>query len=222
MTMKLKTVSAVLALFVSVSARVASAQVTSTPAPPTVPGGGAPITALVDQLLDLFPKVSGEVIEVQGDTLTLDKGQRNGVVPGLELELYREGREIKHPRSGEVLGRTEEPLGRTRVASVQDSFSQAATTTSGVKPGDRYRAPSAKVNLVLLPLLGGVRENLVEAAIQELTERLNASGRFRVSMGDAINVYLAQESIKGEDFIQGKGVQQAAQRFKVENLLSVY
>jgi len=225
MATNLKAVAAILVLLVFAGTGAARSQVTSTPsapAPPSTPGGGAPITALVDQLLDLFPKVSGEVIEVQGDTLTLDKGQRNGVVSGLELELYREGREIKHPRSGEVLGRTEEPLGRTRVTSVQDAFSQASPTASGVKPGDRYRAPSAKVNLVLLPLLGGVRENLVEAAIQELTERLNASGRFRVSMGDAINVYLAQESIKGEDFIQGKGVQQAAQRFKVENLLSVY
>ena len=80
----------------------------------------------------------------------------------------------------------------------------------------------ARCNLVLLPLLGGVRESLVEAAIQELVERLGATGRFRVSMGDPINVYLAQEGIKAEDFLQGKGVQQAAQRFKVENLLAIY
>ena len=63
------------------------------------------------------------------------------------------------------------------------------------------------MNLVLLPLLGGVRESLVEAAIQELVERLGATGRFRVSMGDSINVYLAQEGIKAEEFLQGKGVQ---------------
>src|SRR6185295_8945976 len=91
-----------------------------------------------------------------------------------------------------------------------------------VKPGDRYRASSGKVNVVLLPLLGGVRESVIEAAVQELVERLGATGRFRVSMGDPINVYLSQEGIKAEEFLQGKGVQQTAQRFNVENLLAIH
>ena len=94
--------------------------------------------------VDLFPKIAGEVIEVRGNTLTLDEGQKDGVHPGLELEVYREGREIKHPKTGELLGRTEEPLGRTRITSVQEAFSQATTTSAGVKPGDRYRASSAQ------------------------------------------------------------------------------
>jgi len=42
-------------------------------------------------------------------------------------------------------------------------------------------------------MLGGLRENMVEVAIQDLVERLAASGRFRVTMGDPINVFLAQE-----------------------------
>lgn len=189
---------------------------------PAQPAGGAPITALVDQMIDLFPKVSGEVIELQGDVLTLDVGRKNGIHPGLELELYREGREIKHPRTGESLGRSEDALGRTRVTSVQEAFSQAPTTKAGVKPGDKFRATSAKINITLLPLLGGVRENLVETAIQELVERLNATGRFKVSMGESINVYLGQEGIKAEEFLQGKGVQQAAEKFKVDNLLAMY
>jgi hypothetical protein len=214
-----------LSVFAFAGSGIAGGQVTP---PPVAPGtvqpsaGGAPLTALVDQLVDQFPKVAGEVIEVRGDTLTLDKGQKDGVLPGLDLEVYREGREIKHPKTGDILGRTEEPLGRTRIVSVQNAFSEATTTSTGIKPGDRYRAPSAKVNLVLLPLLGGVREGLVEAAIQELVERLGATGRFRVSMGDPINVHLTQEGIKAEEFLQGKGVQQAAQKFKVENLLAIY
>jgi hypothetical protein len=214
-------------LALSLSAAVGFAEDQVTPGP-TIPGTGAPstpaapITALVDQLVDRFPKVAGEVLEVQGAVLTLDAGRKDGVVPGLELEVYREGREIKHPRTNEVLGRAEDALGRIRVTSVQEAFSQATAPSESVKPGDRFRASSSKVNLVLLPLLGGMRESLVEATIQELVERLGASGRFRVSMGDPINVYLAQEGIKAEEFLQGKGVQQVAQRFKVENLLAIH
>src|SRR6185295_12541446 len=70
------------------------------PAPEVPAGPAAPITALVEQIADLFPKVQAEVLEVQGDVLTLDVGRKNGVQPGLVLELYRPGREIKHPRTG--------------------------------------------------------------------------------------------------------------------------
>src|SRR5262245_35754297 len=61
---------------------------------PEVPAGpAAPITALVEQLVDLFPRVQGEVLEVKGTTLTLDIGRKDGVRAGLALEVYRQGRE---------------------------------------------------------------------------------------------------------------------------------
>jgi hypothetical protein len=194
-----------------------------TPAPAAPPPVAAPLTALVDGLLDLFPTVRGEVVEVRDATLTLDVGKKDGVRPGLEIEVFREGREIRHPKTGAVLGRAEDALGRARVSEVQEGFALATMAKAGeVKPGDRFRVSAGKVNLVLLPLLGGVRESLVEAATQELVERLGGSGRFRVSMGDAINVFLSQEGIKAEEFLQGKGVRQVAQRFQAENLLAIY
>ncbi len=206
---------------------IAWAQSVPGQAAPAQSPGTAPVaaslTALVDELLDRFPKVAGEIVEVRGETLTIDVGKKDGVYPGLELEAYREGREIKHPRTGEVLGRAEEQLGSIRVTEVQEGFAMAKPGPGqSVRSGDRFRTSAAKVNLVLLPLLGGVREALVEATVQELVERLGASGRFRVTMGDPINVYLSQEAIKAEEFLQGKGVSQAAQRFKVDQLLAIY
>ena len=81
---------------------------------------------------------------------------------------------------------------------------------------------SSKVNIVLLPLLGSLREALVETATQELVERLAATGRFRVTMGDTINVYLAQQRLSAADFLAGKGVREASERFKAENILAVH
>ena len=195
-----------------------------TPAPSTPPVA-APLTALVDELVSLFPKVQGEVVEVRDTTLTLDVGKKDGARTGLEIELFREGREIKHPKTGAILGHAEQPLGRVRITEIQEAFSLATVgqaQAGDVKPGDRFRVSTGKINLVLLPLLGGVRENLVEAALQELVERLGMSGRFRVTMGDPINVFLSQEGVKAEEFLQGRGVQQAAQRFQAENLLAIY
>jgi len=91
-----------------------------------------------------------------------------------------------------------------------------------IKPGDRFRVSSAKVKIVLLPLLGSLRETLVETATQEMVERLASTGRFQVTMGDSINVYLAQQRITASDFLGGKGVREASQQFKADNILAVY
>jgi len=207
-----------LVALVGPEASAVHAQQQSEPAGPAVP-----LTVLATQLVDLFPKVEGEVLEVRGQSLTLSAGRKDGLRAGLELAVFREGREIKHPRTGQVLGRAEQALGRVSVTEVQEAFSLALLPQgSEVKPGDRFRLSSGKIRLVLLPLLGGVREGLVEAATHELVERLSASGRFQVTMGDPINVFLAQEGIKAEEFLQGKGVKEAAQRFKADNLLAIH
>ena len=204
-----------------------TAQPQSSPSQPAPGASGpvssAPMTALVEQLLDLFPKFQGEVLEAQGDTLTLGAGVRAGARVGLEVEVYREGREIKHPRTGEILGRAEDVLGTVRITQAQETLSVAqAPAGLQIKPGDRFRVSSAKVKIVLLPLLGSLRETLVETATQEMVERLASTGRFQVTMGDSINVYLAQQRITASDFLGGKGVREASQQFKADNILAVY
>jgi hypothetical protein len=82
-------------------------------APPT-------LGVLVDQVQALFPKVDGEVIEVQNGAVTLSLGSKDGLVPGVELSLYRQGRELRHPKTGEVLGRTEQQVGRLSIQQVFD------------------------------------------------------------------------------------------------------
>src|SRR5438445_173420 len=99
---------------------------------------------LVDQVQALFPKVDGEVIEVQTGTVTLALGSRDGLVAGVELALYRQGRELRHPKTGEVLGRTEQQMGRLAVQQVFEAYSTGTVspalfvpaTTKPVAKGD--------------------------------------------------------------------------------------
>jgi hypothetical protein len=181
------------------------------------------LTVLVDQVAGLFPKVEGEVLEAQGDRLTLGIGRRDGVVAGIEMALYREGRELRHPRTGEVLGRTEQPVGRVAIAEVFEAYA-IGTLRQGadVRPGDRVRVSSGKIKLTLLPMVDGLKEGLAEAAIQELVEGLNRTGRFQLAMGDAINVWLGEQGIKRPDALEGKGLAAASERFRVEHLLVVW
>src|SRR5438445_12240007 len=74
---------------------------------------------LANQVLSLFPKVGGEVLEVQGTTVTLSLGQRDGLVAGVELTAYRDGRGLRPPTTGEIRGRTGEVLGLVARPRVQ-------------------------------------------------------------------------------------------------------
>src|SRR6266567_7515949 len=155
-------------LLLALSAVPVSAQ-----APPTVGPAPTPITSLVAQVTALFPKVEGDVLKVDGGQVTLSIGQRDGVVAGVELVVYREGEELKHPKTGEVLGRTEKTVGRVTIAEVFEGYSTARISQgTAVQPGDKARVSAGKVRLTVLPLSTGVRDNLIEAAIQELVDQL--------------------------------------------------
>ena len=182
------------------------------------------ITSLVDQAVALFPQLDGEVVEVQGQTLTVSIGRKTGAQPGLALEAVREGREIRHPKTGAILGRAEEPIGRVVVTQVFDGYSLAtADRGASIKPGDRVRTGATRVKLALLPLRGtGMREPMAEAATNEIYEALNRSGRFQLGSGDQVAAWLAQEKVSAEDFVGGRGAREVLQRFKIENLLVLH
>ena len=66
------------------------------------------------------------MVEVTGDRVILAVGRADGVPPGVELSTFREGRELYHPTTKKLLGRTEEPLGRVVVKEVFENYSVAA------------------------------------------------------------------------------------------------
>src|SRR5258706_13440395 len=124
MSRRLRDIAPLLLLAVF-AAGSASAQSPAAPTPPPGPASSAPMTALVEQLLDLFPKFEGEVLEVRPGALTLGAGVKAGARPGLDAALFRERREIKPPRTGEVLGRAEDSLGLARITQAQEGFAVA-------------------------------------------------------------------------------------------------
>jgi hypothetical protein len=212
----LRWVSAGLLLILSAVPAWAQPQPSGGPAP-------TPITTLVGQVVALFPKVEGDVLKVDGSQVTLSVGRRDGVVPGVDLMVYREGEELKHPKTGEVLGRTEKTIGRVTIAEVLEGYSTARIVQgNGMQPGDKARVTAGKIRLTLVPLSTGVRDNLIEAAVQELVDGLNRSGRFSIGMGDSLALALAQQGIKPEEALEGKGIQKAAERYKAENILVVH
>ncbi|MBM4442665.1 MAG: hypothetical protein FJ027_19780 [Candidatus Rokubacteria bacterium] len=218
-----RAVAVVVVAALAVMAATAGHSQTTTPAPAPA---GAPVSIanLVEQTAALFPQLDGDVVEAQGQTVTLSLGRKTGVQPGVVLEAFREGREIKHPRTGAVLGRAEDPLGRVVVTQVFDGYSIAAPErAAAVKAGDRVRTVGTRVKLSIVALKGaGVRDPLVEAATTEVYEALSRSGRFQVGTGDQVAAWMSQEKLSAEDLMAGRGAREALQRFKIENLLVLH
>ncbi|PYN03085.1 MAG: hypothetical protein DME02_24255 [Candidatus Rokuibacteriota bacterium] len=182
----------------------------------------APLQAIVNQVIALFPRVAGDVLEVQGTTVTLSVGKRDGVVPGMELSLFREGRELRHPKTGELLGKTEKTLGRMRIEQVAEAYSIGSVAPgTDVVAGDVARISAGKQRVTVVPFVVGVRDAIVEAALSEIVEGLGRSGRIQVAMGDQIGVWATQQGIKPEEFLEGKGLAEGASRFKAEQLLAL-
>jgi hypothetical protein len=178
---------------------------------------------VVDQVLGLFPKVDGDVVEAANGAVTLSLGRKDGVVAGIELSVYREGRELRHPRTGAVLGRTEQAIGRVLVEQVFEAYATGRVTQgTDVRAGDRARVSAGKIHLTVVPLVEGVKDALAEAAVQELVDGLTRTGRFQIAMGDPVAVALLQEGLQRHEILEGKGLAKLAPRFKLENALVVH
>jgi hypothetical protein len=198
----------------------ALAQSSSRPAPASAP---LSFRVLADRLTSMFPAVTTDVVEVAGPRVTLAAGRSDGLQAGVELTLFREGREIYHPTTKKLLGRTEETIGRVSVAEVFENYS-VATVVDGkeARAGDKARVSAGKAPLTIVPLSSGPRAALMEAATYELIQELERTGRFQIVLGDSVGVWMNQERIAAPDFARGTGVAAAAQRFKIVNLLVLH
>lgn len=142
---------------------------------------------IASEVASYFPKVEARVLDASGDRLTISLGKKGGLVPGMVLSIWREGREIYHPLTGAVIGRAEEEVGSAEVTEVGDIASFAAVRKRLKQPreGDRARITPRKIKIGLIPA-GGAYLGIVS----ELAERLTDSGRFSVINEAKITAFL--------------------------------
>ncbi len=160
------------------------------------------IDELATEITFYFPKVQGEVKAVQADRLTIALGTREGLMPGMTLTLWRDGKEILHPVSGIVLGREEEEIGTVEVTVVGDGSSTAVVRKKqkDPKPGDRARITPKKINLAIVPLTAGRPE-----LVQQLADQLAASGRFSVLESSKTAAFVKERKFMDSSMIKDMG-----------------
>jgi TolB-like protein len=97
------------------------------------------VDALAIMIYNELPIVEGYIVSAEGDTYYVDVGSLKGVRKGSKCVAFREGKEIKHPSTGEVLGRQVSKLGELVVVQVQQKVAQVRIVDKeqAIKIGDK-------------------------------------------------------------------------------------
>lgn len=137
--------------------------------------------SLTQKLVTLFPPAEGYVVSLPAGEIYIDLAEADLMRPGMELVVYREGEDIVHPVTKEVLGKYEVILGYLTVREVQEKYSVCLLQEGGkeVSPGDRVRISSRPLRTLLLFRGEGATLETGPMA-QVLQEAANESRRFRL------------------------------------------
>jgi hypothetical protein len=174
------------------------------PASAQEPAYGTAAEELAGKIAAAFPVVSGRVIGVERERILLDLGAKDKVIPGLELQVYREGQEFKHPYTGQILGKLDRDVGRVRIMEVHPNFCVAEIIQQSegtlVQQGDSVRVTSARIVLALPNVdVADVSGTNTRSVTRDLTNALIKTNRFEVLADQRIRAALAEEKMPATD-----------------------
>ena len=176
------------------------------------------------KLAEAFPAIQGSVTGVERDRVLIDLGAKQ-VYQGMELQVYREGDEVKHPVTGQVLGRRDKKLGLLRVVEAKEKFSEATIVSreegATIRARDLVRVSSDRL-LVALPFIdaGGVKETNVQSVTKDLAIALAKTGHFIVIEDPLLRAALAGEhASRAESFGDPSTLKLLAEKTHVQLLI---
>jgi hypothetical protein len=165
------------------------------------------------------------IIGFEGDQVLIDRGTADGVVQGMELEVFREGEEFKHPLTMEVLGRLDIDLGMLRILQVRERYAVAAITKRAekaeIRQGDQVRLSMARM-IVAFPNVevGDVRDANTRTVTKDLGAALLRTGRFElIEERQLRSMVIADKNLAAAEFADPRILKQLAEKGKVQALL---
>lgn len=131
------------------------------------------VVQMAEKIIKDFP-LEGYIVNRSQEHVTIDLGQRAGVKSGMKFMVFKEGKIIKHPRTGEVLDVEKIDTGKIEITTVDDKIARATileeTSPGSIKYGQLVksiaRPPTPIGRYVPAPAV----ETKPVAAVSELTE----------------------------------------------------
>jgi len=85
------------------------------------------IVQMSDKIIKNFP-LEGYVVSRSGDEVSIDLGKLAGVKSDMEFMVFKEGKVIKHPKTGEVLDVEKIQTGKLKITGVSNKIGTATIT----------------------------------------------------------------------------------------------
>lgn len=82
------------------------------------------VVEMAEKIIRDFP-LEGYIVQREGSKVLIDLGKRAGVKPGMQFIVYKEGRVIKHPKTGEVLDIERIETGSVEISDVKTKTADA-------------------------------------------------------------------------------------------------
>jgi hypothetical protein len=180
---------------------------------------------VADRLAAAFPAVEGTIIGFEGDEVLIDRGASHGVFQGMELEVFREGEEFRHPLTLETLGRLDRDVGMIRVSHVRERFSLAVISRRAEKAelrqGDQVRVSMARV-IVAFPNVEveGVKGANTRSVTKDLAAALVRTGRFELIEDRQLRaMVVADRNLEALELADTRVLKQLHERGRAQALL---
>jgi len=96
---------------------------------------------LVKQMAEIIIKdfpLEGYVVLKKDNSVSIDLGRKAGVKEGMQFIVYKEGKIIKHPKTGEVLDVEKIKTGKVEIRSVRDNMAEADIISENATNGIHY------------------------------------------------------------------------------------
>jgi len=140
-------------------------------------GADDPMLKLTNETLEFFRPASGKIVSVEGSTITAEMNAKDGLKPGMRLNILKEGEPFRHPVTHEVLGRVESHAGKAEVRTIHGDQMTGVIVDGTARVGDKLRLSATKVKMVF------VQDKTVDWYLgDDLYRKLKATGR--VEMAD--------------------------------------
>ncbi len=191
-----------------------------------VQGPEQAIKETVSNVLLSFPILELYVISVDQDKVILEKDVAGKIRPGVELHVFREGKEFTHPVTGKALGRFEESLGNLRIIDIKENYVEGEIISRKeeaiIKRGDKVRITATKIKLAVFQTLNlSSRDVDEESLTYQLIEELEETNRFEVvQMGELITVLDKLNITDYEQLADAKTTKKLGQLLGVRGLIA--
>lgn len=182
---------------------------------------GVTFASMVGEFVKAFPAMEGRVVAVEGDHLSVNLSEKDGLRKGQELVVFRKGEVFRHPITLHPLGRYEEQLGYAKVQQVfpdrseaqfipLDGKPEARAGGAGVRPEDGVRITRGRIRLAVAPVLDLTRSGAdLRRVPYLLAVSLERTKRFQVADPQRVADMFATERVpveilymKPERFVQ--------------------